>query len=226
MSTETERTGDLGFARPRPQPEDDDRPFRQSLEDLSRQLAARRPHEPPPFDPSAEVELPREPTKPARQNRRRGPLLPLLALVLGVALAAVVHAMISPPPEPQTPRAAAVVPQPPPDPVPPPSAAELAPPKAVTVNPPPSPVAPVVVAAPEPAAPKGKLEGYEIMEVQMRLKTIGLNPGPLDGVSGSQTVAAIKQYEASKSRPQTGTLDRELLKQLRQEPKEPAPAKQ
>jgi hypothetical protein len=226
MSTETERTSDLGFARPRPQPDDDDRPFRQSLEDLSRQLAARRPHEPPPFDPSAaEVELPREPTRPARQNRRRGPLLPLLALVLGVALAAVVHAMISPPPEPQAPRAAVVVAPPPPDPVPPPSAAEIAPAKPVTIDPPPPPVAPVVIAAPEPAAPKGKLEAYEIMEVQARLKALGLNPGPLDGLSGAQTVAAIKQYEASKSRPQSGKLDRELLKQLRQESKEQSPAK-
>jgi hypothetical protein len=218
MSTETERTTDLGFARPRPQPDDDDRPFRQSLEELSRQLAARGPHEPPPFDPAAaEVELPPEPTRPARQRRRRSPVLPLLALVLGVALAAVVHAMIAPPPQPQTPHAAALAPPPPPDPVPPPSAAELAPPKPVTVAPPPPPAPPVVVAAPDPAPPKGKLEGYEIMEIQTRLKAIGLDPGPLDGLSGAQTVAAIKQYEASKSRPQTGTLDRELLKQLRQE---------
>jgi hypothetical protein len=225
MSTETERTTDLGFARPRPQLDDDDRPFRQALEDLSRQLAAREPHEPPQFDPGAEVELPPEPTKPARQSRRRSPVLPLLALMLGVALAAVVHAMISPSPEPQPPRAAIVAP-PPPDPVPPPSAAEIAPPKPVTIDPFPPPVAPVVVAAPEPSAtPKGKLEGYEIMEIQTRLTAIGLNPGPLDGLSGAQTVAAIKQYEATKGRPQTGKLDRELLKQLRQEPKEQAPAK-
>ena len=117
-----------------------------------------------------------------------------------------------------------MTPPPPPDAVPPPSAAELALPKPVTVDPP--PVAPVVVAAPEPAAaPKGKLEGYEIMEIQTRLTAIGLNPGPLDGVSGSQTVAAIKQYEASKGRAQTGKLDRELMKQLRQESKEQAPAR-
>jgi Putative peptidoglycan binding domain len=228
MSTETERTTDLGFARPRPVADDDDRPFRESLEELSRQLAARRPHEPPPFDPkAAEVEQPLEPTKPARQSSRRSPVLPLLALVLGVALAAVVRAMITSPPEPQTPRAAIVTPPPLPNPVPPPSAAEIAPAKKpVTVDPPAPPVAPVVIAVPEPAATtKGKLEGYEIMEIQTRLKVLGLNPGPLDGLSGAQTVAAVKQYEASKSRPQTGKLDRELLKQLRQEPKEQAPAK-
>jgi hypothetical protein len=219
MGTETERTSDLGFARPRPAADDDDRPFRQSLEELSRQLAARKPHEPPPFDPTAEVELPQEPTKPARQNRRRGPLRPLLALLLGVALAAVAHAMISPSPAPQNSRAATLMPPRPPDPVPPPSAVEIAPAKPVTVDPPSPPVAPVVVAAPEPATPKGKLEGYEIMELQTRLKALGLNPGPLDGLSGAQTVAAIKQYEASRNRPQTGKLDRELLKQLRQEPK-------
>jgi len=144
---------------------------------------------------------------------------------LGAALAAVVHAMISPPPEPQPARTAALVPPPLPNAVPPPSAAEIAPAKPVTVEPPPPPVAPVVVAAPEPAGtPKGKLEGYEVMEIQTRLKALGLNPGPLDGLSGAQTVTAIKQYEASKSRPQAGKLDRELLKQLRQEPKELGPA--
>jgi len=226
MSTETERTTDRGFARARPVADDDDRPFRQSLEELSRQLAARRPHEPPPLDPKApDVELPPEPSQPARRSRRHGPLLPLLAIVFGAALAAVVHAMVSPPPEPpQTPRAEIATAPPLPNPVPPPSAAEIA--KPVTVDPPPPPVAPVVIAAPEPAAaPKGKLEGYEVMEIQTRLKALGLNPGPLDGVSGSQTVTAIKQYEASKSRPQTGKLDRELLKQLRQEPREQAPAR-
>ena len=72
--------------------------------------------------------------------------------------------------------------------------------------------------APEPSALKGKLEGYEIMEIQARLKAAGLNPGPLDGMPGGQTSSAIKQYEASKGQAQTGKLDRDLLKQLRREP--------
>jgi putative peptidoglycan binding protein len=224
MSIETERTTGLGFARSRPWPDEDDRPFRQSLEDLSRQLAARRPYEPPPFAPIADVDVPPEPTMPARRSRRHGPVLPLLALMLGVVLAALVHSAINPPPEPQTPVAAALVPPPLPAPVPPPSAADLLPTKPALVDPPP-PAAPVIVAAPEPTVSKGKLEGYEIMEIQTRLKALGLNPGPLDGLSGAQTVTAIKQYEASKSRPQTGKLDRDLLKQLRQEPKEQAATK-
>jgi peptidoglycan hydrolase-like protein with peptidoglycan-binding domain len=89
----------------------------------------------------------------------------------------------------------------------------------VTVDPPPPSVAPVVVAKPEVAVPpKGKLEGYEVMEIQSRLKAAGLNPGPLDGVAGGQTRSAIKEYEAAKGQPSTGKLDRALLQQLRQEP--------
>jgi hypothetical protein len=218
MSTEAERPPDIGFARARPVLDDVDEPFRQSLADLSRQLAARGPREAPPFDPRADIGVAPESTKPARQNRRRRPSLAVLALVLGLALAAVIHAMLGAPTEaPQSARTAVVSPPPLPEPVPPPSAAEIAPP-ATVAPPPPSPAAPVVVAGPEPVAPKGKLEAYEIMEIQTRLKAIGLDPGPLDGRSGPQTVAAIKQYEASKGRPQTGKLDREVLKRLRQEP--------
>jgi len=118
-----------------------------------------------------------------------------------------------------------------PAPVASPTAAEIAPPARVTVDPPPPPAAPVIIAAPEPPPPKAKLEAYEIMEIQTRLKAIGLSPGPLDGLPGQQTVAAIKQYEASKGQPQTGKASREVLKLLRQEPertpaKEPAPPPQ
>jgi hypothetical protein len=218
MSTEPERRSDIGFARPRPAAETSDEPFRQSLAELARQLAARTPREPPPFDPAAAAKLTPEPTEPGRKIRRRRPYLLLLPLAVGFALAAVIHAWFAAPTEPvQSARVVAVVPPPLPQPVPPPSAAEIAPPARVTVDPPAPPAAPVVVAAPEPA-PKGKLEAYEIMEIQTRLKAVGLNPGPLDGLSGQQTVAAVKQYEASKGQPQTGKATRELLKQLRLEP--------
>jgi membrane-bound lytic murein transglycosylase B len=55
------------------------------------------------------------------------------------------------------------------------------------------------------------------MEIQTRLKAAGLDPGPLDGLPGTQIAAAIKQYEASKGRPQNGKPDRDLLRQLRRD---------
>jgi hypothetical protein len=218
MSSEAEP--DMRFVRPRPASDDGDEPFRQSLAELSRQLASRTVREPPPFDPKAGSDLPPEPREPARRYRRHRPGLALLALATGVGLAAVVHALVGPIHEPSrtaapTPTVAAVVPAPPSD-LAPPTTAELKPIKPATADPPPPPVTPV--AAPEPPQPKGKLEPYEILEIQTRLKATGLNPGPLDGLAGGQTSGAVKQYEATKGQPQTGKLDRDLLGQLRREP--------
>ena len=199
---------------------DTDEPFRQSLADLSRQLASRVPIEPPEFDPKVADELPPEPTEPARRPRRHRPWLGVLALLVGFGLAGVIRAMIGAPAElPQSPRTMAAVVPALPEPVPPPNADALAPKRPVTVDPPPPPVAPIIIATPEVAVPpKGKLEGYEVMEIQSRLKAAGLNPGPLDGVAGGQTATAIKEYEAAKGKPTTGKPDRSLLLQLRQEP--------
>jgi Putative peptidoglycan binding domain len=220
MSTQAEQPPDIGFARPRPMVDDTDEPFRQSLADLSRQLASRVPIEPPPFDPKLADELPPEPTRPARQLRRHRPWLGVLALVVGFGLAGVIHVLIRAPAEPpQPPRTMATVVPPPPEPAPPPKADAIAPARPVTADPPPPTVPPIIVAKPEVAVPpKGKLEGYEVMEIQTRLKAVGLNPGPLDGVVGGQTASAIKEYEAAKGKPSTGKPDRDLLKQLRQEP--------
>jgi Putative peptidoglycan binding domain len=223
MSTQAEQPPDLAFARPPPMVDDTDEPFRQSLAHLSRQLASRVPIEPPEFDPKVADELPPEPREPARQYRRHRPWLAVLALLVGFGVAGVIHAMIGAPAEsPQPPRTvAAVVPQPP-EPVPPPNADALAPNRPVTVDPPPPTVPPIVIAAPETAVPpKGKLEAYEVMEIQTRLKAAGLNPGPLDGVAGGQTASAIREYEASKGKPSTGKPDRALLQQLRKEPAKP-----
>jgi putative peptidoglycan binding protein len=220
MNSEAEQSPDTRFVRPRPAPDSDDESFRQSLAELSRQLASRAPPpEPPPFDPSAADDLPAEPRERARRERRHRPGLALLALGVGFGLAAVIHAVISPAPAPPrpVPTVAEVVPAPPANPAPPPSTAELTPAKPVIVDPPPS-ATPVVVAAPEPPQPKGKLEAYEIMEIQSRLKAAGLNPGPLDGVAGSQTSSAVRQYQEAKGQPQTGKLDRNLLTQLRRDP--------
>jgi hypothetical protein len=219
MSTQAEQQPDINFARSRPIVDDTDEPFRQSLADLSRQLASRVPIEPPEFDPKVADELAPEPTEPARRPRRHRPWLGVLALLVGFGLAGVIHVAIGTPAEqPQSPRTMAAVVPSPPAPVSPPNAEALAPNRPVTVDPPPPTVPPIVIAAPETAMPtKGKLEAYEVMEIQTRLRAAGLNPGPLDGLVGGQTASAIKEYEAAKGKPSTGKPDRALLQQLRQE---------
>ncbi|MFI4999654.1 MAG: peptidoglycan-binding domain-containing protein [Reyranellales bacterium] len=82
----------------------------------------------------------------------------------------------------------------------------------------------------EPAAStppdKGELSLYEILEVQARLKSVGLNPGPFDGVPGPLTAAAVRRYEESRGQPQTGSVDRQLLERLQQKPGRPVSAGQ
>ena len=92
--------------------------------------------------------------------------------------------------------------------------------------PPPAPVitdaaAPVAPDAPAPAMERSglaQLNASEIWELQARLEFLGMKPGSPDGIPGPRTVAAIRRYEESRGRPQTGKLDRELLERLRQEP--------
>jgi hypothetical protein len=62
------------------------------------------------------------------------------------------------------------------------------------------------------------LDARGISELQTRLSRLGFSPGPIDGVAGPITLAAIKRYQQSRSRPQTGIVDDELLDQLRGEP--------
>jgi hypothetical protein len=57
----------------------------------------------------------------------------------------------------------------------------------------------------------------EVREVQNWLRALFLDPGPIDGLQGPLTTAAIKKYEAARQRPVTGVLDRQLLDRLRQD---------
>ncbi len=62
------------------------------------------------------------------------------------------------------------------------------------------------------------LRREEVRDIQVRLRAFGFNPGPLDGVAGPATQAAIMHYQQNRELPQTGTIDRQLLEQLRQDP--------
>ncbi len=53
--------------------------------------------------------------------------------------------------------------------------------------------------------------------MQAWLKAFGFDPGPLDGVPGSRTLAAVKRYQAARQTEETGLLDRSLLRQVRRQ---------
>lgn len=211
---------------PGPDPGAVDETFNQSMASLSAQLAARFAKDRPTNDRRREEDVriaaprvERPPTKPSEeprpaQRRRGGLLIGLLAGCLATAVAAGVLAFFpatkAPPPSPAPPKVAAALPSPPTatdtrpsilDPAPSP------PPRAEPTPPPPPPPPPVDV-------PLGR---GEILDVQTRLKALGLNPGPLDGVAGPMTVAAAKRYAESRGRSAASAVDRELLRALQQE---------
>jgi len=47
----------------------------------------------------------------------------------------------------------------------------------------------------------------EIRKAQERLRIKGFDPGPVDGILGLQTQAALQQYQAAHGLPATGVLD-------------------
>jgi hypothetical protein len=93
---------------------------------------------------------------------------------------------------------------------------------------PPVPTPPVApsVSAPEvtkptlPSAPTGgarPLSNDEVRETQAWLKAFGFDPGPLDGLPGFRTIAAVKRYQATRLTEETGLLNRSLLRQVRKD---------
>jgi len=71
----------------------------------------------------------------------------------------------------------------------------------------------VAEATPSPV----RLERNDIQEVQTRLRSFGFNPGPIDGAVGTKTAEAVIKYQQARGQLQTGTVNRELLEQLRQD---------
>jgi Putative peptidoglycan binding domain len=68
---------------------------------------------------------------------------------------------------------------------------------------------------------------WRIGQAQERLKATGFDPGPIDGVLGPQTRAALRRYQASQGVPATGALDEATRQALlpRERPPEGVEAK-
>ncbi|HKU95472.1 MAG TPA: peptidoglycan-binding domain-containing protein, partial [Vineibacter sp.] len=47
----------------------------------------------------------------------------------------------------------------------------------------------------------------EVAQLQGRLRALGFNPGPADGVVGPRTVTAVREFQAAHGLTVTGTID-------------------
>jgi peptidoglycan hydrolase-like protein with peptidoglycan-binding domain len=66
------------------------------------------------------------------------------------------------------------------------------------------------VAERAPKAPKPEF----VRQAQRALRDLGYRPGPIDGVVGPQTHAALAKYQEAESLPVTGKLDLESMARL------------
>jgi hypothetical protein len=199
--------------------------FQESMARLSAHLATRHPTH----------ELP-DPLPPPRRFRIAWPYVLILAIVGAGAVGYpyyrwlvqddaphVAAQQVSAVPAP-APVLAAVAVAPEPAAAPPPPA-KVQPPAlvdvAAAIPAPPPPASPVAVPAPAGKTapqPETALSRAEIVEIQKRLASLGINPGPIDGVPGPRTSASVQKYETQVGHAATGKVDRSLLALLRQDP--------
>ena len=66
------------------------------------------------------------------------------------------------------------------------------------------------------------LNSDEVLETQAWLKAFGFDPGPLDGLAGPKTTDAVKRYRTARQMEETGSLDRSVLRQVRQQSGQPS----
>jgi hypothetical protein len=90
--------------------------------------------------------------------------------------------------------------------------------EAVELKPPASPPQTATVAAPPPEQeiPSAPLSKDEIKELQGKLGQVGFGPGPIDGVVGPQTQAALRRY-AEARRLANADATRDVLSRLKAE---------
>lgn len=211
-------------ADPAAMPGPADENFKHSLEGLTRRLGERALPQTPAERKAAAAKHRAALLASERVRAQRLKLaFTIGGVMLGVAGTTFLIVMAAIAPEPAAPRVTAQA-------VRAPTVAVVAPvavAAAATTEPaPPPPVPPPVaqepVAAPAPIE-EAALAPDDVREIQERLRNFGFNPGPLDGVAGAMTAAAVMHYEQDRMLPQTGTLDRQMLAQLRQDMAPPVP---
>jgi hypothetical protein len=195
---------------PPPNDSDSDAPFRRSLEHLSEQLASRRPEAPTHIDAPV-----RDPDEPPRGIR---PALKVVAAtMLAIAIVATIYSFRQTHQIPAAPKVAEAHPVAAPvetKHAQVPAAPQNIAPPSESASPPAAP-APQQATAP-PAPRPTPLDTAGIREVQTRLRSLGIDPGPVDGVMGPRTERAVRSYIDRRGKGPLG-LDSELLKQLRQD---------
>ena len=72
----------------------------------------------------------------------------------------------------------------------------------------------VAIAAALAAMPASAQSGADMERVQKALKANGHDPGPIDGVDGPRTAAALKAYQKAQGLEATGRLDDATLAKL------------
>ena len=60
----------------------------------------------------------------------------------------------------------------------------------------------------------GQANAEQVKSLQKALHEKGMEPGPIDGVLGPQTRAALRSYQKDQKLPETGRLDNETLAKL------------
>lgn len=213
--------------------------FQESLTRLSLHLATRRPAQALP-----------EPSPPPRRFRVAWPYVVLIAIVAAGGAGYPYYRWLvqdddsrpaTPAPGDTTSAATAapklvqaaiaVAPDPGPPSRPPEPSVEASSPKpkpidvAAEIPAPPPPAPPVIVPAPTDTVapqPESALSWADIVEIQKRLASLGIDPGPIDGVVGPRTIASVRKYEERVHHAVTGKVDRSLLSLLRQDPDRPS----
>lgn len=188
-----------------------DQAFRRSVESLSRLLALRAAN-PPPALLEAEFFAARdEATAFPRQSATAALLLVAALAAVGAGVYSFLQGAVPPHKNHRIETVAVAVPSP-----------VIARPVTAVATIVPPPIDTVPISSVDFSLPKSvvsqPLDVRGISELQARLGRLGLSPGSIDGFAGPLTIAAIKRFQQSRGRPQTGAVDDDILYQLRKEP--------
>ena len=65
-----------------------------------------------------------------------------------------------------------------------------------------------------PTATNGQADAEQVRSLQKALQGKGVDPGPIDGVSGPKTESAIRTYQRDQKLPESGRLDPQTRERL------------